>query len=92
MKPGSACLPMFGVEPVVLDENGNEQEGACQGFLAMRRPWPGQMRAVYNNYPRFVAAYFERFPGYYFSGDGCRRDEVRTPCHDVERCNGGGMQ
>eukprot|EP01094_Clydonella_sp_ATCC50884_P023171 TRINITY_DN5491_c1_g1_i1.p1 TRINITY_DN5491_c1_g1~~TRINITY_DN5491_c1_g1_i1.p1 ORF type:complete len:689 (+),score=197.22 TRINITY_DN5491_c1_g1_i1:62-2068(+) len=75
MKPGSATLPMLGVEPVVLDKDGNELSGKCEGFLAIKRSWPGQMRTVYNNYPRFVGAYFERFPGYYFSGDGCRRDQ-----------------
>ncbi|MCH2189803.1 MAG: acetate--CoA ligase [Gammaproteobacteria bacterium] len=74
-KPGSATLPFFGVEPVLLDDNGNELEGAASGNLALSRSWPGQMRGVYNNPKRFHEAYFSMYSGYYFTGDGCRRDE-----------------
>ena len=74
-KPGSATLPFFGVEPVLLDDEGNVLEGAASGNLAIPRSWPGQMRGVYNNAKRFHEAYFSMYPGYYFTGDGCRRDE-----------------
>ena len=74
-KPGSATMPFFGVEPVLLDDEGNVLEGAASGNLAFPRSWPGQMRGVYNNPERFKEAYFSMYPGYYFSGDGCRRDE-----------------
>jgi len=74
-KPGSATLPFFGVEPVLLDDNGNELEGPASGNLALSRSWPGQMRGVYNNPKRFHEAYFSMYSGYYFTGDGCRRDE-----------------
>ncbi len=74
-KPGSATLPFFGVEPVLLDDEGNILEGAAAGNLAIPRSWPGQMRGVYNNPERFHEAYFSMYPGYYFTGDGCRRDE-----------------
>lgn len=74
-KPGSATLPFFGVEPVLLDDEGKVLEGAASGNLAIPRSWPGQMRGVYNNPKRFHEAYFAMYPGYYFTGDGCRRDE-----------------
>jgi len=74
-KPGSATLPFFGVEPVILGENGREQQGAAQGFLAIKSAWPSLMRTVYGDHDRFRQTYFERFPGYYFTGDGARRDE-----------------
>ena len=74
-KPGSASRPFFGVQPVLLDDDGNELEGAIAGNLAMKQSWPGQMRGVYNNPTRFQSAYFSQFEGYYFTGDGCRRDE-----------------
>ncbi|MGK0375401.1 MAG: acetyl-CoA synthetase [Arenicella sp.] len=74
-KPGSATLPFFGVELVLLDDEGNVLEGAASGNLAIPRSWPGQMRGVYNNPERFHEAYFSIYPGYYFTGDGCRRDE-----------------
>jgi len=74
-KPGSASRPFFGIEPVLLDESGNILEGATEGNLAIPRSWPGQMRGVYNNPERFHEAYFQMYPGYYFTGDGCRRDE-----------------
>jgi acetyl-CoA synthetase len=74
-KPGSATLPFFGVNPVLLSEEGQPLEGACDGILALKEPWPGQMRTVYNNHDRFEKVYFQMFDGYYFAGDGCRRDE-----------------
>ena len=74
-KPGSATLPFFGIEPVILDEKGNELEGPTQGFLAIKQAWPSLMRTVYGDHDRFVQTYFARFPGYYFTGDGARRDE-----------------
>ena len=73
-KPGSATKPFFGVEPVVLDDQGNELEGATEGVLALKDSWPGQMRTIWGDHSRFVSTYFEMFKGYYFSGDGCRRD------------------
>lgn len=73
-KPGSATLPMPGVEPVILDEQGNELSGATSGYLAVRQPWPGMMRTVYGDHERFKQTYFAKFPGYYFTGDGARRD------------------
>ncbi|MGX0977591.1 acetyl-CoA synthetase [Roseovarius sp. MBR-51] len=73
-KPGSATKPFFGVEPVVLDDQGNELEGETSGVLALKDSWPGQMRTVWGDHSRFVSTYFEMFKGYYFSGDGCRRD------------------
>ena len=74
-KPGSATLPFFGVYPVVLDDNGKELEGPAKGILAIDRPWPGHMRTLYGDHKRFEETYFQLFPGYYFAGDGCRRDE-----------------
>ncbi len=75
LKPGSASRPFFGVQPVLLDDEGNELEGATSGNLAMKFPWPGQMRTLYGDHSRFIETYFTQFPGYYFSGDGARRDE-----------------
>ena len=75
-KPGSATLPFYGVKPVILDPtSGEELEGATEGVLAIKEPWPGQMRTVYGDAKRFKETYFVQYPGYYFSGDGCRRDE-----------------
>ena len=74
-KPGSATLPFFGVEPVILDESGKELEGPAQGLLAIKAAWPSLMRTVYGDHERFREIYFSRFPGYYFTGDGARRDE-----------------
>ncbi|WP_300548335.1 acetate--CoA ligase [Roseovarius sp.] len=74
-KPGSATKPFFGVQPIVLDDKGNELEGATEGVLALKDSWPGQMRTVWGDHGRFVSTYFEMFKGYYFTGDGCRRDE-----------------
>mgnify|MGYP002641071901 CR=1 FL=1 len=75
-KPGSATLPFFGVEPVVLNDKGEEIEGnGVEGILAIKTPWPGQLRTMYGNHDRFQEVYFQMFDGYYFAGDGCRRDE-----------------
>jgi acetyl-CoA synthetase len=74
-KPGSATLPFFGVEPCILDEKGTELKGACSGILAIKRAWPGSMRTVYGDHSRFEETYFRMFNGYYFTGDGARRDE-----------------
>ena len=75
LKPGSATLPFFGVEPALVDEQGNELEGAVSGSLVIKRSWPGQMRTVYGDHERFKETYFKMFPGKYFTGDGARRDE-----------------
>ena len=75
LKPGSASWPFFGVEPILLDEQGQEILGAGEGLLCFRDSWPGQMRTVYNEPQRFEETYFSQFKGYYFSGDGARRDE-----------------
>jgi acetyl-CoA synthetase len=74
MKPGSATLPFFGVEPVVVDADGHELNGECQGALCMKRAWPGMMRTVFGDHDRFRQTYFSTFQGLYFTGDGCRRD------------------
>jgi len=75
LKPGSATLPFFGVKPIILDAEGNELEGACEGILCIDGGWPGQMRTVYGDHQRFVDTYFTAYPGLFFTGDGCRRDE-----------------
>jgi acetyl-CoA synthetase len=75
MKPGSATKPFFGVKPVLVDENNKEIHGAGEGSLCIDMSWPGQMRTVYGDHQRFVDTYFTQYPGRYFSGDGCRRDE-----------------
>ncbi len=75
MKPGSAGRPFFGVVPQLVDEGGQKLEGAATGNLCIARSWPGQMRSVYGDHERFVQTYFSTYPGRYFSGDGCRRDE-----------------
>ena len=76
-KPGSATFPFFGVKPVVIEaETGKVLEGDdVSGVLAIAEPWPGQMRTVYGDHERFEETYFKMYPGYYFTGDGCRRDE-----------------
>ncbi|HYE01092.1 MAG TPA: acetate--CoA ligase [Alphaproteobacteria bacterium] len=73
-KPGSATLPFFGVRPVVVDNDGRELDGACEGNLCIAESWPGQMRTVFGDHQRFIQTYFQTFPGKYFTGDGCRRD------------------
>ena len=75
LKPGSATLPFFGVEPCLLDPEGKELEGVAEGALCIKRSWPGQMRTVYGDHERFIQTYFSTFPGYYMTGDGARRDE-----------------
>ncbi len=76
LKPGSATTPFFGVQPVVLDAtSGEELSGATEGVLCMKDSWPGQMRTVWGDHERFQDTYFSQYKGYYFSGDGCRRDE-----------------
>ena len=75
-KPGSATLPFFGIKPALLNpETGEEIIGPGQGVLALKEPWPSQMRGVYGDSERFKETYFVQYPGYYFTGDGCRRDE-----------------
>ena len=75
LKPGSATRPFFGIQPALLDDEGNEVDGAGVGNLVIRCSWPGQMRTVYGDHERFVSTYFARYPGYYMTGDGARRDE-----------------
>jgi acetyl-CoA synthetase len=75
LKPGSASFPMFGVKPAIVDADGKIQAGATEGPLVITDSWPGQMRTVYGDHERFFQTYFSTFPGYYFTGDGCRRDE-----------------
>ena len=93
-KPGSACFPFFGVVPVVLDpETGREMEGACEGYIAFKQPWPGIMRTVFGDHERFEKTYFSKFPGYYMSGDGAKRDEdgylwITGRIDDMLNCSG----
>jgi len=76
IKPGSATLPFFGVQPVLLSDDGEEIDGnSVQGLLALKSSWPGQMRTIYGDHKRFFDTYFSQFSGYYFTGDGARRDE-----------------
>ena len=75
LKPGSATLPFFGIEPCLIDDKGNEIEGVGEGSLCFKRPWPGQMRTVFGDHERFKNTYFQTYPGLYFSGDGARRDK-----------------
>ena len=76
LKPGSATFPFFGIEPVIVDENGTELEGnPASGYLCIKTAWPGLMRTVYGDHERFRETYFDRFPGYYMTGDGALRDE-----------------
>ncbi len=75
LKPGSATRPFFGIQPAIVDHDGTIMEGACEGILVLRDSWPGQMRTVYGDHKRFVDTYFSNYPGKYFAGDGCRRDE-----------------
>ncbi|HAU60057.1 MAG TPA: acetyl-coenzyme A synthetase, partial [Opitutae bacterium] len=76
LKPGSATFPFFGVKPVILDpQSGTVIEGNdVTGVLAMEAPWPGQMRTIHGDHKRFEETYFDQYKGYYFTGDGCRRD------------------
>ena len=75
LKPGSATRPFFGVQPVLLDEQGKEIEGPGAGVLAIKASWPSQIRSVYGDHQRMIDTYFKPYPGYYFTGDGARRDE-----------------
>ncbi len=74
LKPGSATKPLFGVQPALVDANGNLLEGEAEGNLVLLDSWPGQMRTVYGDHQRFIDTYFKAYPGMYFTGDGCRRD------------------
>jgi acetyl-CoA synthetase len=75
-KPGSATFPFFGIEPVLLSEDGQEIEGnGVSGLLAIKSSWPGQMRTIYGDQDRFIKTYFKQFPGYYLTGDGAKRDK-----------------
>ncbi|MDX1297339.1 MAG: acetate--CoA ligase [Pseudomonas sp.] len=75
LKPGSATRPFFGVQPVLLDEQGKEINGPGSGVLAIKESWPSQIRSIYGDHQRMIDTYLKPFPGYYFSGDGARRDE-----------------
>ena len=76
VKPGSATYPFFGVNPVVLDDQGKELEGNdVSGLLAIKTPWPSMARTIYGDHERYMQTYLSPFKGYYFTGDGCRRDE-----------------
>jgi acetyl-CoA synthetase len=95
VKPGSCCFPFYGIEPVVLDAStGKEIEGnGVEGVLCIKKPWPGVMRTCYGDHPRFMATYLNPYKGYYFTGDGCRRDEdgyywITGRVDDVLNCSG----
>jgi acetyl-CoA synthetase len=75
LKPGSATRPFFGVQPALLDEQGKEIDGPGSGVLAIKASWPSQIRSIYGDHQRMVDTYFKPYPGYYFTGDGARRDE-----------------
>ena len=74
MKPGAGSHPFFGIEPALVDADGNELTGETEGNLIIKNSWPGQMRTVYGDHQRFIDTYFSAYPGYYFTGDGCKRD------------------
>ena len=78
LKPGSATLPFFGVQPVLVDNDGKLLEGAAEGNLVMADSWPGQMRTVYGDHERFIQTYFTTFKGYYFTGDGAGATRTAT--------------
>jgi len=75
LKPGSAALPFFGVQPAILDPEGQEIKGAGEGLLMIKESWPSQIRTVFSDHQRCIDTYFSAYPGYYFTGDGARRDE-----------------
>jgi acetyl-CoA synthetase len=75
LKPGSATRPFFGIKPVIVDADGKQLEGPCEGNLCMADAWPGMMRTLYGDHERFVETYFSTYAGRYFTSDGCRRDE-----------------
>ncbi len=74
LKPGSASKPFYGIEPCIVNKDGEEQSGEAEGMLCLQNSWPGQMRSVYGDHERFISTYFSQFEGKYFTGDGCRRD------------------
>jgi acetyl-CoA synthetase len=74
LKPGAATVPYFGITPCLLNENGEEIEGPGEGYLCIKGAWPGMARTIYNDPLRFQKTYFSKYPGYYFTGDGARRD------------------
>ena len=74
LKPGSATKPFYGINPIIVDKNGKELKGECEGMLCIDQSWPGQMRTVYGDHQRFISTYFSQFEGKYFTGDGCKRD------------------
>jgi acetyl-CoA synthetase len=74
LKPGSATLPFFGIKPEILDTNGQILEGACEGSLVIARSWPGQARTIYGDHKLYIDTYFGKAPGFYYSGDGAKRD------------------
>jgi acetyl-CoA synthetase len=74
LKPGSATLPFFGIQPMIVDQEGKELKGECEGNLCLADSWPGQARTIYGDHERFEQTYFSAYPGKYFSGDGCKRD------------------
>jgi len=75
LKPGSATLPFFGILPEIMDNQGRIMDGVAEGILVVSRTWPGQSRSIYGDHQRFIDTYFKNYPGYYFAGDGARRDE-----------------
>ncbi len=75
LKPGSATLPFFGITPVIVDDDGNELIGIATGKLMLKGAWPGMMRSIYNDHPRYMETYFKSYPGLYLTGDGAMRDE-----------------
>lgn len=75
LKPGSATLPFFGIKPEIMDAQGNVMEGVAEGILVISSSWPGQSTSIYGDHQRFIDTYFKNYPGYYFTGDGARRDE-----------------
>ena len=75
LKPGSASKPFYGIEPCIVNKDGEEQNGEAEGMLCLQNSWPGQMRSVYGDHQRFISTYFSQFDGKYFTGDGCRRDK-----------------
>jgi len=92
-KPGSACFPFFGVVPHIMNEEGKILEGECEGYIVFSQPWPGIMRTVYGDQERFEKTYFSRFPGYYMSGDGAKRDKdgyiwITGRIDDMLNCSG----
>merc|ERR1739838_371361 len=92
-KPGSCTFPFFGVTPKILGEDGKEIKGEGEGYLVFSQPWPGMMRTVFGNHERFETTYFKKFPGFYCTGDGARRDKdgylwVTGRIDDMMNCSG----